>query len=293
MTIAADLSPLLDSLYLPFAAWLHRHRKRREKALVVGLCGAQGSGKSTVSALLQAVLASGFNQRVVTFSIDDIYKTRAEREAMAREVHPLFATRGVPGTHEVNLGIATIASLQNQKSTQPTAIPAFDKARDDRHPENAWPRFQGPVDVIIFEGWCVGALPQPEEALMEPINGLEARDDPSGAWRKAVNQALDGQYRKLFALIDVLLMLKVDSMHSVFEWRRLQERKLAQKAAEERLPASELRLMSDDQLLDRFIMHYERLTRHILSEMPARADIVFPLDATHNPAQVLINKPLK
>jgi D-glycerate 3-kinase len=292
MKISADLSPLLDSLYLPSAAWLHRHRKRRERALVVGLCGAQGSGKSTLSALLQAVLPSGFNQRVVTFSIDDIYKTKAERDAMAREVHPLFATRGVPGTHDVNLGIVTITSLQKQNSTQSTAIPAFDKARDDRRPENAWPRIQGPVDVIIFEGWCVGALPQPEEALMAPINALETRDDPGGEWRTAVNQALDGEYRKLFALIDVLLMLKVDSMSSVFEWRRLQERKLAQKAAEEQLPASELRLMSDDQL-DRFIMHYERLTRHILSEMPARADIVFPLDATHNPAHVLINKPIE
>jgi D-glycerate 3-kinase len=170
-------------------------------------------------------------------------------------------------------------------------IPAFDKATDDRRLREKWPIVSGPVDTIIFEGWCVGALPQPEESLLKPVNDLESSEDPAGTWRAAVNQALAGEYQKLFSLIDVLLLLKVDRMERIFAWRHLQELKLARKAAEAEIAASDLRIMSPVQI-NRFVMHYERLTRHILTEMPQRADIVLSLDETHNPATVQINKPL-
>lgn len=149
--------------------------------------------------------------------------------------------------------------------------------------------FRGHVDVIILEGWCVGAMPQPAEALATPINDLEREEDSDGTWRTAVNRALGGEYQSLFALMDILLLLKIDTMSRVFEWRRLQEQKLAKKAATAGSTASELRIMSDPEL-NRFIMHFERLTRHILAEMPPRADLVFSLAGAHNPARVLINK---
>ena len=115
--------------------------------------------------------------------------------------------------------------------------------------------------------------------------------DTSGAWRTGVNQALAGDYQQLFGLIDVLLMLKIDSMERVFEWRRLQEQKLAAKAAQSEIDMTELQIMSDPEL-DRFIMHYERLTKHILDEMPGCADIVFFLDQSHDVGRLAINKPL-
>ena len=291
LEIAQDLTPLLDALYLPLAAWLDTRRKEQRQTLVVGLCGAQGSGKSTVGALLKLVLEEGFAQRVVAFSLDDLYKTRADRQKMAREVHPLFTTRGVPGTHDVDLGIALIAALKAQGPGQMTAIPAFDKATDDRRSRETWLIVSGPVDTIIFEGWCIGARPQSEASLLNPVNELESSEDPAGTWRTAVNQALAGEYQKLFSLIDVLLLLKVDRLERVFEWRRLQERKLARRAVDAGIPERDLRVMSPSQVT-RFVMHYERLTRHIMSEMPPRADIVFFVDETHGPAALQINKPL-
>ncbi len=291
MEVDTSLGPQLSSLYIPLAAWLDRRRCNSEEAVVVGLCGAQGSGKSTVTELLKTVLTVGFNLKVASFSIDDIYKTKEEREDLARTIHPLLSTRGVPGTHDVNLGIETIERLKAQGSRQSTQIPAFDKARDDREPRSTWPVCSGRLDVIIFEGWCVGACPQPEKALAAPANPLEREEDANGAWRRGVNQALAGDYQQLFGLIDVLLMLKIDSMERVFEGRRLQEHKLAAKAAQSGIDIKELQIMSDPEL-DRFIMHYERLTNHILDEMPHRADIVFFLEQSHDVGRLAINKPL-
>jgi len=143
------------------------------------------------------------------------------------------------------------------------------------------------VGTVLFEGWCVGAVPESDAALLEPINSLEREEDADGVWRRAVNERLGGDYQRLFALIDVLILLRVDGMHRVFEWRRLQERKLAAAAAAD----ARTRIMTNEQV-DRFIMHYERLTRHILSEMPVRADIVFDLDKSHSAAFVHINNPI-
>ena len=291
LRIDVDLGPYLESLYLPLAAWLNHQHEHQGGMLVVGLCGGQGSGKSTVSALLQAVLTDGFARRVATLSIDDIYKTRPSREALAQSEHPLFVTRGVPMTHDVALGINVIEALRTQGEGCATRLPAFDKSIDTRKPEASWPVRAGPIDMVLFEGWCVGAIPQSEDELQTPINALEADEDTQAFWRTRVNKALHGEYAQLFSLIDVQLLLQVPSMEQVFEWRRLQEHKLAARVAEDGDNSPGLAVMSDLQV-DRFIMHYERLTRHILREMPQRADIVLRLDQTHNPCEVVINSPL-
>ena len=291
LQLDADLDPLLPSLYLPLAAWLDQYRGRKDAPSVVGLCGAQGSGKSTVTELLKTVQTIGFERNVASFSLDDIYKTREERQHLARTVHPLFATRGVPGTHDVALGIETIEGLKRLGSGQSMQIATFNKATDTREPRALWPRCEGAIDFIIFEGWCVGARPQSDSALLAPLNALEKNEDPNGSWRTHVNQHLREAYQTLFDHIDVLILLEVEGMHKVFEWRRLQEHKLLATAAESGVDTTQLAIMSDQEV-DRFIMHYERLTRHILYEMPQRADIVFSLDDSHTPARVTINHPL-
>lgn len=287
LEIEEDLTLLLGALYLPLAGWLERRRAKHDGALVVGLCGPQGSGKSTLSALLKSVLGAGWGRKVAVLPIDGLYKTKSDREIMAKTIHPMFATRGVPGTHDIQLGIDTIESLKASGPGESTAIPAFDKARDDRQPRETWATESGPVDLIIFEGWCVGALPEPPKALTAPINDLEREEDPDGTWRRTANSALAGEYQKLFGLIDILFLLKVDGMERVFEWRGLQERKLARKIKDSELPSRSLTVMSEAEL-HRFIFHYERLTRHILAEMPRRADVVFFLDETHNAAKVRV-----
>jgi D-glycerate 3-kinase len=282
--IPAGLADELAGIYLPLAAWVHQQTHRRDGAtLVLGVNGAQGSGKSTLCDFLKLALEQAHGLRVAGFSIDDLYKTRADRERLAREVHPLFITRGVPGTHDVGLGLAPLQALRSAAPETTTALPSFDKARDDRRPVADWPRFQGRPDVIVFEGWCVGTAPQADAALAGPVNELERSEDADGAWRRHVNEWLKGGYAELFGELDLLVMLKVPGMESVFEWRSLQERKLAEKTA----PSAGRRLM-DAAGIRRFVMHYERLTRHNLSEMPGRADVVLDLDAAHRFTRVWI-----
>lgn len=238
---------------------------------MLGICGAQGSGKTTVAAAIEARLrATGL--RVATLSLDDLYLPRAERERLARDVHPLLKTRGVPGTHDVALGRSVIDGLGRAAETR---LPRFDKAQDDRLPVDAWPLIAGPVDVLLFEGWCVGAMSQPAEALETPVNDLERRHDADGRWRHGVNAALAGAYRALFDRIDMLVLLAAPDFGIVRNWRTEQEHALARQLAARGLAGEAV--MSDDQIAA-FIQYYERLTRHILIEMPERADLVIQLD---------------
>lgn len=245
---------------------------RHGPAYVVGVCGAQGSGKTTACAVMQRRLQDQ-GLRVATFSIDDLYLTRAERAALARTVHPLLTTRGPPGTHDVALGERVLDALARPGET---ALPRFDKARDDRAPPATWSRFEGPADIVLFEGWCVGARPQAAEALAAPVNTLERDRDPDGVWRTYVNEALAGPYRHLFARLDRLVLIAAPGFEAVLTWRLEQEAKLRARLAREGADAS--RTLSDAQVAT-FIAHYERLTRHILAEMPARADDLVSLDA--------------
>ena len=237
------------------------------RPVVIGLCGAQGSGKTTLAG---AVLASCEDQslRCASLSIDDLYLTRAERISLARDVHPLLATRGVPATHDVSLGLSVLESLRRGEATP---LPRFDKARDDRLPPAEWPCSRAACEVLIFEGWCVGAHPQPVQDLIEPINALERDEDPTGTWRRYSNAALAGSYEALFARIDRLILLAAPGFEVVHGWRLEQERELAGHAGRGAT-------LMDDAEIARFISHYERLTRYILREMPGRADLVIRLD---------------
>jgi len=254
--------------FLPLAEDLLRKVSTRSEALLVGVSGCQGSGKSTLAALLVLLMRELMGLNCINLSIDDFYLTHAERQRLAREVHPLLATRGVPGTHDVQLAQATIAALRQQGVV---SIPRFDKAVDDRSPEALWPRVAAPVDVIVLEGWCLAVGPQTDTELATPINELEANEDPSGAWRRHVNSCNAGAYAELYAMLDHLVMLKAPAFEKVFEWRQNQEDKLAAKSA-----GQGTRIMSREQLR-RFIQHYERITRHGLATLPARADVVFEL----------------
>jgi D-glycerate 3-kinase len=250
---------------------------RPARPLVVGICGAQGSGKSTLAnGLLRGLREAGI--AAATLSIDDLYLTLAERERLAREVHPLLRTRGVPGTHDVDLGLSVIADIDARR---PTLLPRFDKSRDDRAPVERWDAVDEPLDVLLFEGWCVGAHPQPAEALIEPINALERDEDPDGRWRRYVNAALEGRYRPLFDRIDFLALLAAPGFEVVRAWRIQQENDLRAHSA----PGAP-GVMTDDQIA-RFIQHYERLTRHILAEMPGRADVTIALDADRRVQKVM------
>ena len=126
--------------------------------------------------------------------------------------------------------------------------------------------------VLLFEGWCVGARPQPAQALLAPVNALEEAEDPQGIWRRYANEALAGDYQRLFARIDALTLLAAPGFEVVFDWRMQQERQLRESAG------TGASAVMDEAGVARFIQHYERLTRHILAEMPGRADLTVRLD---------------
>ena len=236
------------------------------RPVIIGLCGAQGSGKSTAAAQAHAALnADGI--RSVLLSLDDFYLTSAERNALGDAVHPLLRTRGVPGTHDVALAMTLLDLLQ---SGEPVRLPRFDKARDDRAKTAEWRIAPAEAQVILFEGWCIGARPQAEAALAQPVNALEAEQDRMGSWRRYVNDQLAGPYQKLFARLNRLVLLRAPGFEIVRAWRTEQERDLRRDAGD----GAGMR----DAEIETFIQHYERLTRHILDEMPARADLTIALD---------------
>lgn len=262
----------IDNALLPLAGAIAQRVLHSDQLVVVGLCGSQGSGKSTASGVLCELLRLE-GLPAVALSIDDFYLPRAQREELARTVHPLLRTRGVPGTHDVELAQAVIDSLA---SADPVPLPSFDKATDDRRPRNAWPVFQGPARVVILEGWCVGAVPQAASQLVEPVNALERDEDADGRWRRYVNAQLAGPYRALFDRLSPLVLLQAPSFEVVYGWRLEQEHKLRERLLKE---GADTGGVLSDAAVSRFVSHYERLTRHILAEMPQRADHVISLDA--------------
>lgn len=272
----------LAATYLPLATWIHR--QFHGGTLVVGINGAQGSGKSTLSDFMRCLLIDVYHHRVAVISIDDLYRTRAERLQLADTVHPLLATRGVPGTHDVNLGLSLLTRLATAGEGTRTPLPSFDKSRDDRRPQSAWEVFEGRADIILLEGWCVGSRPEREPCLEQAVNALERDEDSGGRWRRYVNQQLGGDYARLFARLDALIFLRIPGMEQILEWRGLQESKLSSANAGEN---QNHRLM-DERALVRFIMHYERLTRHNLAEMPGRADVTLDLDEHHRFRRVVL-----
>ena len=265
--------------YLPLADVIADSRHNAGRPWMVGINGAQGTGKSTMAQFLQLFLEHKHHLRCASISLDDIYLTRAERTALAASVHPLLITRGVPGTHDLALGISVCKQLLGADDAAEIPIPRFDKATDDRLPAEQWTLHKGKTDVLLLEGWCIGSRPQALDALDAPINGLESAEDPQGVWRRYVNARLH-DYQQWFAMIDQLIMLKAPSMNAIYRWRGEQEQKLAASAR-----GNMLRIMSADQIR-RFIQHYERVTTFGLTDIPPRADLVFHLDEAHAIAHV-------
>ena len=239
--------------------------------ILVGLCGPQGAGKSTLAAQVERQLQA-LGLSAVALSIDDFYLTQAERSKLANDIHPLLAFRGPPGTHDVGLALDVIDALLNG---EPVAVPRFDKGNDDRCKPALPPLVCGPVDVVILEGWCVGARAQSPGALRQPVNAVEAQEDADRVWRTYVNDALAGDYQSLFSRIALFAVLLAPSFDIVPRWRQQQEHALRRNS-----PSAQT--MTDDEILH-FVGLYERLTRHIALEAPSRADVLIRLDEQRVP----------
>ena len=244
---------------------------------ILGINGSQGSGKSTLADYLCTMIADRHGIKAVSLSMDDFYLTKAERALLADTTHPLLATRGVPGTHDIDLAIRTVEQLTAGEDTQ---IPRFDKSIDDRVTGDKVEMHRGAVGLIVIEGWCWGATAQTESELQLPINSLEKTEDSKGHWRHYINQSLAGNYQQLFAMVDQLIMLQAPSFDTVYNWRLEQESKLIEHLKSTANPAKS-GLMSAQQIR-RFIQYFQRITEHSLQEMPGRAQHLYQLDQQRN-----------
>ena len=270
----------LKNFYLPICNLIHRDYIKNKKTLIVGLSGGQGSGKSTITQILKIILQQKFKINVTTFSIDDFYKTRNQRKQMARKISKMFFVRGVPGTHDTKL-LKKCLNLLNKKNFKPFYLPKFDKSIDDRYVKKKWHKVSRKPQIVIFEGWCVGAKYQNNKMLKKPINLLEKKYDKELIWRKKVNNELKNNYQKIFKLINSLIFLQVPSFEYVYKWRLLQETKLKKNSKGKKI-------MSQDEIKN-FIMYYERTTRQMLKDLKKSASMVIKLDKKHKLCNIKFN----
>ena len=262
----------LKKFYLPLSKWIYSIYKKDNKTKIIGLAGGQGAGKSTVTGILKFIFKKKYGLNLCCFSIDDFYKTKTERRKMSKKVHPLFLTRGVPGTHDIGLINKTIKKLKTKKF-KTVLIPKFDKSIDDRLKKNKWQKIKNRPNIIIFEGWCVGARHQKDSELKNPLNPIEKIHDLNLVWRRTVNYYLKNQYKKLFNKLDKLIYLKAPDFDWVFKWRLHQEEKM-------KLTLKDKKIMSKSEVRN-FIMYYERLTKHMMRDLKNISDLTVYLDTKH------------
>ena len=237
---------------------------------VFAIAGLQGTGKSTLSAQM-AAMGEEQGLAVVPLSIDDFYLGHAERQRLGREVHPLCATRGVPGTHDVALACDVIDALAQGR---PVALPRFDKIADDRLPESDWPRVEH-ADLVVLEGWFLKVPPEDPANLEDPINRLEHGEDPDGTWRRWSNEALANAYPALWERLPRLLFLQGPGFDVVPQWRWQQEQTL-----QAQHPGRHA--MTHPQVMH-FVQFFERVSRQAMKTLPGIADRVIRLDAARKP----------
>jgi len=269
----------LRRIYIPVSFWIDNKYKKKGKTLFLGLSGGQGSGKTTVVGILKIILKKYFKRKTHVSSIDDFYKTLEERNKISSTIHPLFKTRGVPGTHDTNL-IKKFFDFIKKKKFRKFEAPRFDKSIDDRLKKKYWFNIKEKPEVVILEGWCVGAKPQSNSLIKKPINILEKYEDQNLIWRKYVNEKLKREYKKLFAMIDYYIFMKIPNFNMVFKWRLLQENKLRKKSRYRK------KIMSYNEI-KRFIMFYQRITLQMIKDLSKSASIVMLLNKNHEIKKVL------
>jgi D-glycerate 3-kinase len=276
---------LVSCAYMPIAKKILSWKAEKGGPLVVAINGAQGTGKSTLSRFLSDFfrLSAGLNACVL--SLDDIYKSKADRLALAERVHPLLATRGVPGTHDTDLGINLIRTFTSGEVGS-VQIPRFRKEIDDRAEISEGYSVSLPVDIVLFEGWCVSARAESGASLSEAINEFEAESDEGGVWRNYVNGCLEAAYRDLFALVDHTIMLRVPSFDCILKWRMEQEEKLRSQC-ELLTDGAKHHFMSEAELRY-FIAHFERLTRWMLKDMPSFAELILDFNEDRSYKNLMI-----
>ena len=274
---------MIKSFLIPVSFWISR-KVNKKRPLIIGLAGGQGSGKTTISSILTLILQKYFKLNVFKVSIDDFYKTRKDRNLLSKNKHPLLMTRGVPGTHDIDLMLKFFKKVMS-KNFKNLEVPKFNKAIDDRYKKSLWYNIKSKPDVIIFEGWCVGARAQTNKQLKKPINSLERIYDQRIEWRSYVNSQLKKKYKTLFKQLDGLLYLKAKNFDLLKKWRLKQERKLWVQTKNKK----NLKIMSSGDVIN-FMQTYQRITQQMFKDAVRTSSIIMNLNSNHQIQTIKFNK---
>jgi D-glycerate 3-kinase len=262
--------------FVPRAEFFWQRQQKLGKPFV-GINGCQGSGKSTLSAFIAYYLTKKYQLNIVVLSLDDFYLDQQSRKTLSAVVHPLLKTRGVPGTHDTERLARTLANL-TQADAQ-VELPRFSKATDNpAKPEQV----NGPIDLVLLEGWCWGVEPQSPAELSIEVNQLERDQDGDRLWREYVNRQIQQNYQPLYQQMNYWLFLQAPSFNCVYQWRQQQEDKLIAKND----GVISKGIMSPAQVKT-FVQLFQRLTEHALNTMPAKANVILQLDSNRQVTKIL------
>ena len=265
---------MLKSYLIPLSFWIKKKIKKKSP-IIIGLSGGQGTGKTTITSIISLILRKYFKLKVFKISIDDFYKSKNERKKLSKNKHPLLMIRGVPGTHDYKIIYEFFKKVKNKKFSK-LRLPKFDKSKDDRCNKKLWYKINSRPDVIILEGWCVGAKAQKNSQLSKPINNLEKIKDPYLVWRNYVNIQLKTHYKNLFKHLNETIYLKANNFRVLQKWRIKQEKTLWLKSKNKK----NLKIMNRDDIIS-FMQTYQRITQNMFKDAPKYDSIVMKLNSNH------------
>ncbi|MDX2228309.1 MAG: glycerate kinase [Leptolyngbyaceae cyanobacterium bins.349] len=269
----ADYLPTLWQLWIPLAQQLATQRQQLNRPLIQGILGGQGTGKTTLSAMLTLILQT-LGYKTLSWSLDDLYKPYRDRLQLQQQ-NPQLIWRGPPGTHDVELGIQTLDHLRHPIAGQTIAIPRFDKSLHNGMGDRIAPEPVADIDIVLFEGWFVGVEPIAAIAFDAPPAPITTLSDRTFA--QECNQRL-ADYRPLWQRLDRLWVLYLPDYHLSQQWR---------KQAEHQMKASGKPGMTDTEI-DAFVEYFWKALHPDLFIRPAcdRADLVIEINPDHAPGEI-------
>jgi len=239
------------------------------------IAGSQGAGKSTLAKIFKLVLENAYKKKVMLLSIDDYYLSKNKRIKLSKKIHPLLITRGVPGTHDIEALKNDIINFQ--KKNFPIKTPTFNKLKDDISSKK---KIIKNAEILLLEGWCCGSPSINKKYLFQNINHLETILDKNKKWRQYYNAQLMKDYKKVFSLFDQQIYIQPPSFSYILKWRHNQEKNNALKSLNKDF--------MNKKDLQKFIQHYEKLTKWMMKTMPAKADILIKIDINQKIKKVVI-----